>query len=420
MRSLAPGFTHLATRGAHLVTAAIARYQYDLVSLRAMGLTYTTLLSLVPLLAVTFSVLKAFGVQNQLEPVLAQTLQPLGPAGSDLSQRLIEFVNKLQVGVLGAVGVAGLFYTVISLIGQMEDALNAIWWVHRSRSLGQKFRDYLSVVLVGPVLVFTAFALTASAESHWLVQRALAIKPLGLAVILLTRVMPWVFLWVLFTFLYRFLPCTHVRLSSACLGGAVASLLWQGAGAVFATFVASSTRYAAIYSSFALVILFLLWLYAGWLVVLVGAEVAHAHQDPSAFFRAASPGNVSPLDQEYLVLSALVAITQRYLAGQPPWTPAQLAATCDLPLGSLEEVIATLVHHGVLLRTSEPEGIVLGRPPEHLTGMAILEALWGSVHRPRGQTGADPVWDFLQHREQVLRQALADITLQELATRQGV
>jgi membrane protein len=195
-----------------VVEVTVEKFQDDQLSLRATSLTYTTLLSLVPFLAVAFSVLKAFGVQNQLEPALAGVLAPLGPEASELTHRILAFVDKQQVGVLGAVGVAGLFYTVLSLIGKIEDAFNTIWRVHRSRGLGRQFSDYLSVVLVGPVLVFTALALTASAQSYWLVQRVLELNPFGWLVPLLTRLTPLLLLCAAFTFLYQFVPYTRVRL----------------------------------------------------------------------------------------------------------------------------------------------------------------------------------------------------------------
>src|SRR5439155_6664279 len=140
--------------------------------------------------------------------------------------------------------------------------------------------DYLSVVLVGPVVVFTALGLTASAHSHWMVQRLLELKPLGIVVPLVTRVMPFVLLCAVFTFVYKFVPYTQVRLRSALLGGLVAGLLWQVAGVWFATFVASSSSYAAVYSSFAVLILFLIWLQVGWQIILVGGEVAYLYQHP--------------------------------------------------------------------------------------------------------------------------------------------
>src|SRR5262245_30977822 len=277
----------------HVVIVGVEKFQDDLLSLRATSLTYSTLLSLVPFLAVAFSVLKAFGVQNQLEPALGGMLAPLGSEAIEITRRVIAFVDNQQVGVLGAVGVAGLFYTVVSLIGKIEDALNNIWRVRRPRSLGRQFSDYLSVVLVGPVVVFTALALTASAHSHWMVQRILEFKPLGVVVPLVTRVTPFVLLCAVFTFLYQFVPHTRVRLSSALVGGIVAGLLWQGAGAGFAAFVASSASYAAVYSSFAVLVLFLIWLNVEWLIVLVGAEVAYFHQHPGAIVSAHPAGNTA-------------------------------------------------------------------------------------------------------------------------------
>src|SRR5262245_64186345 len=190
---------------------AVEEFSTNQLDLRAAGLVYSTLLSLVPFLAVTFSVLKAFGVHQQIEPFLERALEPLGPQGTDVTSYVIGFVNNLQVGVLGAIGVAGLFVTVISLIGQLEEALNQVWHVRRSRTLGRKFSDYLSVVLVGPVLVFTAFALTASAQSHWFVQGLLQNASLGFVVTLVTRVMPLVVLCIVFTFLYKFITISQVH-----------------------------------------------------------------------------------------------------------------------------------------------------------------------------------------------------------------
>ena len=391
-----------------------------MLSLRARGLTYTTLLSLVPLLAVTFSVLKAFGIQNQLEPVLAQTLEPLGPKGAEITSRIIEFVNNLRVGVLGVVGVAVLFYTVISLIDRIEDSFNHIWRVRRSRSLARKFSDYFSVVLVGPVLVFTAFALTASAQSYWLVQRILEITPSGFSMIRVTHLMPFVFFCAAFTFLYRFIPYTRVRLTSALVGGVVAGILWQLAGVGFAVFVTSSARYAAIYSSFAILILFLYWLYVGWLIVLVGGEVAYFHQHPSAYRQGVSREEQCHLFRERLALLALVRVTRCYLLGKPPWCPADLAAALGMPLSSLEDLIDEFVQRGTLLRTAEPQGITLGRPPEQVTVIEVLDALRGPESAESTGEQGNSVSGILHNRDQAVRQALEGVTLRSLASETSI
>jgi membrane protein len=211
----------------HRVVIAIREeYSNGLLTLQAMGLVYTTLLSLVPFLAVVFSVLKAFGVQHQIEPFLVQALAPLGSQGIDIARQLIEYVNNLRAGVLGALGLVGLFYTVFSLMSQIEAALNYLWHVQRARSLTRKFSDYFSLALVGPVLVFTAVALTASAQSHWFMQKVVQLPYMGFVFTLLTQVMPFVFLCTAFTFLYKLIPYTHVRFSAALVGGVTAGLLW--------------------------------------------------------------------------------------------------------------------------------------------------------------------------------------------------
>src|SRR5919108_2716197 len=172
-----------------------ARYRGDVLNLQAMSLTYSTLFSLVPFLAVMFSVLKAFGVQNALEPFLAQILQPLGTEASQVTSRIIDFVENIRVGILGTAGVAMLFYTVVTLVAKIEDALNQIWRLPRSRSWGQRITAYLSVVLVGPVMVFTALTLTASAQSYWLVKRLVQVGFFSYIFSLATNVMPFVLLF---------------------------------------------------------------------------------------------------------------------------------------------------------------------------------------------------------------------------------
>ncbi len=400
----------------HFLTLAIGRFREDLVSLRAMALTYTTLLSLVPFLAVTFSVLKAFGVQSQLEPFLNRTLEPLGPQGAEVTQRILGFVGNVRAGVLGAVGVAVLFYTVISLLSKVEDSLNHIWRARHSRSLGRKFSDYLSVVLVGPVLVFTAFALTASAQSYWLVQRILEIQPLGSLVVLSTRILPFVFLCAAFTFLYKFIPSTQVRLGSALVGGAVAGILWQMAGTVFATFVAASTRYAAVYSSFAILILFLLWLYIGWTIVLVGGEVAYLYQYPHPYLQGILHREQGHFFREKLALLALLEVTRRYCLGMPPWGLTDLAVKLGVPLPVLEEVFEGFIKRGLLLRVAEPEGIVLGRPPEQVAIVEVLDILRGPLLGGPVEQEEAAVLELLRRRDQAVCQALEGITLSSLAS----
>src|SRR6266480_5202190 len=399
--------TKIRTAIYQATVVANARYRGDVLNLQAMGLTYSTLLSLVPFLAVMFSVLKAFGVQNGLEPFLAQLLQPLGNEASQVTTSIMKFVENIQVGILGAAGVAMLFYTVVAKI---EDALNQIWRLPHSRTWGQRITAYLSVILVGPVMVFTALTLTASAQSYWLVERLFAIGLVSYLFTLTTAVMPFVLLCATFTFLYKFMPYTKVRLSSALIGGAAAGILWQLVGTAFAAFVANSARYAAVYSSFAIMIVFLIWLYTGWLIFLIGAEITYCHQHPSAFIYEALTGGRGYRFQEWLALSTLVEIARRHFSDEPPWEQTELAARFGV--SSLGNLIDEFVRAGILLRSVEPEGVALAKPPESVLVKDILDIVGDSV--PQDMKSPGPVADVLLRRDQAVQKALEGITLKSL------
>jgi membrane protein len=302
---------------------------------------------------------------------------------------------------------AMLFYTVVTLVAKIEDALNQIWRLPHSRTWSQRVTAYLSVILVGPVMVFTALTLTASAQSYWLVERLFEIGFVSYLFTLTTSVMPFVLLCATFTFLYKFIPYTKVRLSSALVGGAVAGLLWQVVGMAFAAFVANSARYEAVYSSFAIVIVFLIWLYTGWLIFLIGAEVTYFHQYPSAFLYEAMTDGKGYRFQEWLALSALAEIARRHLSHRPPWEQTELAAR--LGVSSLGNLIDEFVRSGILLKSAEPEGIALARPPENIFVKEILEKVRGSTTHDRGAIG-----DVLLLRDQAAQKALEGITLKSL------
>lgn len=412
------GWAAFYTRMLRLVVVAISDFRDGALSIRATSLVSTTLLSLVPFLAITFSVLKAFGVHQQIEPILAQGLEPLGEKGAEISARIIEFVNNIGVGKLGALGVLGLFYTTYSLIDKIEEALNHIWRVRHSRTLARKFTDYLSVVLVGPVLVFTAFATTASAQSHWLVQYILQIEPLGAAVMWAAALMPFFLICIGFTFLYKFVPHTIVNVSSALVGGVAAGILWQIAGMLFASFVTGfAAKQNAIYSSFAILVLFLVWVYLGWLIVMVGAQVAYYHQHPTAYLTRLRWKQNTAAFREYLALTILVHMTRRYLSQEPPYEEEDLAVKIGVPLSALQDVMDDFIEHSLVYRTVEPNGLTLGQPPENLGVLEVLQLVCHKEYPPREsyQKTGDPVGSILRKRDQAISESLDGVTLKMIA-----
>ncbi len=412
----APILQRIACQTLRLLLAVAAEFRGSLLDARATSLVYTTLLSLVPFLAVTFSVLKAFGAHHQIEPLLNHALEPLGPKGAEVTGSILGFVDNLKVGVLGAVGVAGLFYTTYSLIDKIERALNAIWRVRRGRPVIRKFTDYLSVVLVGPVLMFTAFGLLASARSNTIVERVLEIQPFGALLLMTAELMPFFLLCAALTFFYKFVPYTKVTLKSALIGGITAALLWGLAGDAFAAFVAASGKYSAIYSSFAILVLFLLWMYYGWLIILVGAQVSFFIQHPAAYQTRSILQQDMPATRERLVLELLLILGQRQLRGEGPMPLTGLATELKLPLPLIEERVTELVDQGLLARVAEPEGISIVKPPDLITINTILNL----VHKGPGPTvgplhkSGDVIDNLIRLRDAAVAESLNGMTLRSL------
>ncbi|KAA6184810.1 YihY/virulence factor BrkB family protein [Thiohalocapsa marina] len=394
----------------------IARGQ---MTLQAMSLVYTTLLSLVPLLAVSFSVLKGFGVHNQVEPLLKQALEPLGQQGKEISATLIGYVDNISVGVLGSVGLAMLLYSVISLISKIEQVFNHAWRIEQRRPLSQRFSQYLSVLLVGPVLFFSAVGATASLRNLELVQRLLEVQALGLLVEHLGRALPYLLISLTFTFVYAFVPYTRVRPMSALIGGLVAGFLWQTIGYVFAAFMAGSTRYAAIYSSLAIPILFMIWIYIAWLILLIGANISFYYQNPEYLLSRTRTPRLSNRLRERTALAVATRIAQNHDAGQPPLRAEALAHDLAIPLSNVQQVLGLLQQGQLLVATAgDPPGYVPARAVDRIRLQDLLQQIRRADEDrlTTPQACPCPTVDALEQRlDDALAQALSGLTLRDLA-----
>ena len=390
----------------------------NLLKLQAMALAFKTLLSLAPLLAVIFSILKAFGVHSRMEPALAQALEPLGEKGQEITAHLIGFVDKMSAGALGSVGLVTLFITVISLMGTIEESFNHIWQVKASRKITRKFSDYLSVILVGPVLVFAALTITATLQNNTFVQSLIALEPFGTVILSLLRLVPYLTLWGAFTFVYVFVPNTRVRLTSAVLGGLVAAVLWETVGWGFAVFVASSTRYYAIYSSFAILLLFLLWLHVGWVIVLLGAQVAYAHQNIRYYEAESEKLAESPAGREKLGLYLMFLIGRNFYHGLDPLGVAELGTQLHLPSGVVKQFMEILCESRLVYPLADEESFVLGRDPEKISIKEILDCVrhFGEAKRipSTGKNEESKIDETLSEIDQSVAETLDGKSLQDL------
>lgn len=386
--------------------------------LRAMSLVYTSLLSLAPLLAVGFSLLKAFGAHNQLEPFLLHVLQPLGDKAAEISSALIGFVDSISVTVLGVVGFAALFYTVIGLVEKIETTFNHIWRVAKHRSLARRLSDYLSVILVGPVLVFSVTGFFLSLENTALAQKLIAMQPFGLFYYLLSLALPYVLVIASFSLVYLFMPNTRVDRNAAVGGGLIAGLSWKLVGALFAAFVSGSASYSAIYSSFAAVILFMLWLYVNWLILLIGGVIAFHLQYPLYLNYASRQPSLSMACTEQLALSLMYLIGVRQYRGEPALSMHALADELGLPWEPVESLLAILAQRH-LLSASVDGPYQLAHDTDGIFLKDVLAAVRtaGEVNRlaPLIQLDATAsLQDILQALNQSYALALKEFTLRDL------
>jgi membrane protein len=375
IKTLSP-FRAFLIKSLRLMYVAAREFSEGHLTLRAMSLVYTTLLSLVPLLAVSFSVLKAFGVHNQIEPLLSNFLGALGPKGEEITQKIIGFVENIKVGVLGTIGISMLIYTVISLIQKIENAFNSIWKIQRPRSFARRFSDYMSVILIGPVLIFSAMGLTASISSTTIVQALVSIEPFGTFIYLAGKIIPYLFVCAAFTFVYSFIPNVKVRFRSALAGGLFAGILWETTGWVFAFFVASSTKYAAIYSGFAILIMFMIWLYISWLILLVGAEVSFYHQYPQFLTVKKETILVSNRLKERLAFLIMFLIGYNFYHNKQSWTLNSLISRLGLPVEPVQDVLTALEEKGFVLETGDdPRAYVPARDIETIKLKDLLDSV---------------------------------------------
>jgi membrane protein len=390
-------------------------------NLRAMSLVYTTLLSLVPLLALSFSVLKAFGVYNQVEPMLLNFLEPLGEKGHEITSRIMQFIANMNVGVLGSVGLALLLYTAVSLMQKIEESFNFIWHVSQLRSFGERFSRYLSVLLVGPILVFAALGITATVTSLSLVRNLMSVGPLDEVAQEIGRLMPYVLVIAAFSFVYTFIPNTRVRLVPALVGGVAGGVLWQTAGWAFATFVATSAKYAAIYSSFAILILFLIWVYVSWLVLLLGASVAFYAQHPEYLVAQSGEPRLSNRMRERVALAIMGRIGEHFLSGQPAWTLQQLTQVLGVPMHAVQAVLEALEGRGVVARSAEdPPAFLLARDPSAITVGELLDGVRSAGEdrflKPEALPVTPQVDRVLKQLDQTMHASLEQVTVKDLAS----
>lgn len=344
------------------------------ISLHAMSLVYTTLLSIVPLLALSFSVLKGFGVHNQLEPLLLTLLAPLGDMAAQISAQLISFVSNMKVGVLGAAGLGFLLYTVFSLMRKIVNAINFTWNLNGSRGNAQRFLDYFAMLLIVPLLFFSLAGAATGAVQSAAVKSLLEYEVVSLVYSNILLWLPFAMNVAALSFIYWFFPGIKVRWFAALTGGLIAAGLWKLIGYAFSMFVVNSTNYTAIYSAFATILLFMIWLNLSWLILLLGSRIAYYTQFPTAVL--AGKTEQEPLGSEFAGLEAIRMIHNSFRDGKGGVLLAELISRSQTPETVLRPVLERFSENQLIVSLGDREQrFLLARDPQSITMAEVIRVL---------------------------------------------
>jgi membrane protein len=403
--------------------ATVLRYLYGVLrdifsgelNLRAMSLVYTTLLSVIPLLAFSFAILKGFGVFDQLEPYLNNVLEPLGKDGEKITATILNLVNNVRGGLLGGVSMIILLWTVISTIQKVESSFNFVWYVSKPRSLSRRFTEYLVVIIIGPIMMVTALSIIGSMANNTVIQYLSALPGVGEMLLLAGKLMPFLIISGVFAFLYMFMPNTKVNLKSALVGGLGGGVMWATMAIIFTTFVATAVRTQNMYANFAVAIFALIWLYINWLVLLIGAQLAFYHQNPAFLRIGRQEPRLSNSMRERLALNIMMLVGKAFRAGNQKVDTRAISSQLNIPSIALTPIGVALEEEGFLAST-ENEDLVPGREMSRIRLRDIL-----AVVRVEGETGSyrDPSWskevDALGHElDSAMLGVVGDKTLSDL------
>ena len=388
---------------------------------RAAALTYFSLLALVPLLAVVFSLFKAFGGMARVEEqAKAYVLDYLAyESQGQVTGWLDRFVSSFHAGAVGSIGMAALLITLILTLGTVEEALNKTWGVRVRRAWGMRLVVYWSLITVGPLLLGTSLAITASVQSSSVLVWARAHVPLfGLV----HRLVPIVFTALAFSSLYLVLPATRVSLRAALLGGIVGGTIFELAKVIYTVYVTRAVASNALYGSLAALPFFIVWLNYSWRVVLFGADVAHAIQYLSTDPEEETDPRTNQATREEAAVRICAAIATAFINKRPPPTTFQLSAHLLLPAHLTETLCGHLLAAGLVREVMggrrQSAGYVPGRPPDELTAADVVRVLRhdvGIAHWSMAGDSKDVVDRLLIDAQQLAMEQLASVTWSELA-----
>lgn len=325
----------------------------DRVLLRASALTYFTLMSIVPILAMGFGIAKGFGIEKYLEKQLLENFQ----GQEEILSQVIDFSNNLLQntggGLIAGIGIVVLFYSVLKVFGHIEHSFNDIWQIKTPRPLTRKFADYLSMMLIAPVLLIASSGINVFIVTQLssLSDRIELINKLGPYILFVLKFLPYFIIWIVFTLMYVVMPNTRVNIVSGLIGGIIAGSAFSLTQWIYIDFQIGVSKYNAIYGSFAALPLFLAWLRLSWLIVLFGAEISFSHQNQNLYEFEAETESISNRSRKAISILILNRVIGRFMNGETPLTSQELSKDLKIPIRLVRSLLENLVACNILSKT---------------------------------------------------------------------
>jgi len=361
-----------------ILVIAIKGFFQNNIQEKASALTYYSLLSIVPVIAMAFGIAKGFGFETRLkEELLAQ-----GSNNKEVWDQVLNFADSMlantQGGLVAGIGVMILLWSVMKLLSSIESSFNDIWEIRKGRSIARKFADYLAIMLIAPILLLLSGSATVFIKSQLteLTEQFALIGFFGPVLNFLFRLSPYVLIWLVFTLIYAIMPNTRVTFRSAVTAGIIAGTGFQLFEWLYITLQIGVTRYNAIYGSFAALPLFLIWLQTSWLIVLVGAEMSFANQNVEQYENESEADAISIRFTRHMTILVIQKIAQRFSEGATPYTSEELSEQLGVPVRLIRNVIHQLSEAGLLAETpTDDEKTVAYIPARDIHTIRMLDVV---------------------------------------------
>lgn len=392
----------------------------------ASVLTYYSLLNLVPIIGVAFGIAKGFGLEKLIESRIQQMAQEANWQ-VEITDQILGFSRSLldhaKGGLIAGIGVILLFWTVISIFGKIEESLNTIWEVKKPRTLIRKFSDYLTVMVLAPVLFIISSSVTVLVASQvkGILQKISLLGAFSSVILFLLNLLPYVSIWALFVLLYIIMPNTRVPLRSGIVGGVAAGTIYQLVQWFYIKFQIGAANYGAIYGSFAALPLFLVWLQLSWTIVLLGAEIAYAYEHRETFGFHPDYARLSTDSRRVLMLRIFHFLAKKFSKGEKPPNLRELVHTLEIPFRLARRLLSEMAEVGLVVEITKDKTNEIafqpGRSIDQLTLQQVLQAYERRGESQPSQTPseeAEKISNYLKEISEAVEKSPANVRLKEI------